>query len=1256
MISEIGIKLSAVDATKTAFDSVGRNLANLQTASASVAGALASIGVGVSVGSLVAMVRHINDGVDALNDLKDATGASIENISALEDVARRSGASFDTVGTALVKLNQALNSAKPGSDTERAIKSIGLSVQELKAMDPAEAFQKIAVNLSGYADDANKARLTQELFGKSLKEVAPLLKDLAESGKLNGTVTTAQAEAAEKLNKQIAGLQKNALDAGRAITAYLVPALSDGVERFMLANKHAGGLLDTLAMYLRLDYGKNVQGNLAQVEQQIAQLEERGTRITHESARKGNDKMLADLRAQAAYLKEYRQTRILADLADADVGDAISRKYLRPKASVGEFAAPPKPKASQESRANEFAGDQDAAKEWAKTLEAANKLREDAIAKAEGLTKAEADLRAYLNSTAATLNEKTNPAMNQMVRSAYEATIELEKLAAARNAVANVIESQQGRTAQAEADARAERERTDAIGMTKEALAELAATRLEEMATAKERTIIAAQEIDLSGELADSIRREAQAYRDRAASIRGGAVKEAAIQSAKDAAAEWQRGWAETDRIARDAFTSWATDGSDAAQKIGETLKKALLSAIYEATLKPVVFQVYAALTGGSTSAGAINAGSMLSNGSTLAGLTGAGGYVGQFASGFSGSAAAAAEMMGGAQLTTAAQMGQFAATAAPYVLAALAVKSLTDYKITPDGGGLTASLTSSGTTTGKVGSFQQFQQSSSGILSGGNTTNRSWAEADQGTTAYIINLAKANTEAGKSYARALGLNADALDNFTKNVEINTSGMDAAAAKQAIDAELMKFANEQIAAAYGGAMDGVAKSGETSSQTLQRLAVDLLAVNGGLDKLGLAMLPVDIEGAKVAAGLVDAFGGLEQASTAFGAYYDKFYSDSEKAAFSTQKLSEQFAALGLKVPGTEAEFKALVSSIDRTSDSGQKLTASVIQLAPAFDQAAQSARAAANNMLAAIQNWGSSSDVRAMQAQLLQKNLADAGLSLSMDQIMGATQSSALDYYKSLDPNSAAAQALLKYQQDIFNFVGGKRAGDQGSSLGGGYSGGGGGAGYSPGEAAADSIASAWQQITDSIWGEVKRIRGLLDGSGEAAFAAAQSRFSIATAMARAGDQAAASQLPELSQNLLALAETNSRTLLELQRTRAQTSGSLSDTASLLSAQFGLTVPRFAGGGVHAGGWAMVGERGPELAYMPPARIYNAADTQSMLSGQGNTAMVDELRALRQEVSRQRDELRAIRLATENTSRITEKSDSIGPAPARASA
>lgn len=46
-----------------------------------------------------------------------------------------------------------------------------------------------------------------------------------------------------------------------------------------------------------------------------------------------------------------------------------------------------------------------------------------------------------------------------------------------------------------------------------------------------------------------------------------------------------------------------------------------------------------------------------------------------------------------------------------------------------------------------------------------------------------------------------------------------------------------------------------------------------------------------------------------------------------------------------------------------------------------------------------------------------------------------------------------------------------------------------------------------------------------------------------------------------------------------------------------------LGIEGHADGGVHQGGWRMVGERGPELEYTPPSRIFSNTDTNSILAG-----------------------------------------------------
>lgn len=210
-------------------------------AAVSKAGAAVGAALGAAGIAAVYMTKQLIDGLDALNDVKDATGASIENISALEDVALRTGTTMDNVSGILVKFNGALKEADGKNGVSMALKAIGMDAADLRKEDPAEALRRTAVALSGFADDGNKARIIQELFGKSIKEAAPFLNDLAEQARLVGTVSTKSANDAETFNKQIFALQKNSLDAKRALLEDLLPALNK-----ILAVLPKGGIMGAI--------------------------------------------------------------------------------------------------------------------------------------------------------------------------------------------------------------------------------------------------------------------------------------------------------------------------------------------------------------------------------------------------------------------------------------------------------------------------------------------------------------------------------------------------------------------------------------------------------------------------------------------------------------------------------------------------------------------------------------------------------------------------------------------------------------------------------------------------------------------------------------------------------------------------------------------------------------------------------------------------------------------------------------------------
>jgi hypothetical protein len=226
------------------------------------------------VAGLTSMVRSQVLVIDSFNDLSDATGASIENISGLENLGRRTGTTFESVGGILVKFNAALKDAKPDNDAGQAFRALGLDLERLRQLDPVDALQKTATALQGFANDGTKARIVQEFFSKSIREAAPFLKDLAESGGLMATVTRKQAEEVERFNKQLMALKANTDEATRSIVSGLIPALNGVLEKWNKEGTLAvlgfdSKFFESKALADKTAELKRYQGSIAKLEQDL---------------------------------------------------------------------------------------------------------------------------------------------------------------------------------------------------------------------------------------------------------------------------------------------------------------------------------------------------------------------------------------------------------------------------------------------------------------------------------------------------------------------------------------------------------------------------------------------------------------------------------------------------------------------------------------------------------------------------------------------------------------------------------------------------------------------------------------------------------------------------------------------------------------------------------------------------------------------------------------------------------------------------
>ncbi|WP_377153349.1 phage tail tape measure protein [Roseateles sp. UC29_93] len=268
MANEAKIVVTAEDRARKVLEGVQNSLGQVSQKGESLNAAFARLGPlfgsAFAATTFTAFIKSTAQSIDALNDVKDITGSTIENISALQDTAVRTGGSLETVTTSLVKLNQVLGEADPGSDKAKVLQAIGLSAKELRALDPADALEKVARALATFSDDGNKARVTQELFGRSLREVAPFLNDLAEKGKKNATVTDEQAKAAEDFNKQLSALDANSQRLARTIGSEVLPQLNALFDR---VNKRGvgGSILDALGFGESFDKKRELAGVASEV-------------------------------------------------------------------------------------------------------------------------------------------------------------------------------------------------------------------------------------------------------------------------------------------------------------------------------------------------------------------------------------------------------------------------------------------------------------------------------------------------------------------------------------------------------------------------------------------------------------------------------------------------------------------------------------------------------------------------------------------------------------------------------------------------------------------------------------------------------------------------------------------------------------------------------------------------------------------------------------------------------------------------------
>lgn len=509
---------------------------------------------------------------------------------------------------------------------------------------------------------------------------------------------------------------------------------------------------------------------------------------------------------------------------------------------------------------------------------------------------------------------------------------------------------------------------------------------------------------------------------------------------------------------------------------------------------------------------------------------------------------------------------------------------------------------------TGTIGAGDFTGQAYADIVAKGGLfrSDKRWTEfaaLPDDLARFLDEASKSVYDQAQAYGVALGLPADKLASITTSVKLQLTD-DAEANTKAI-ADALGGYGDALIEAWAGVVEPLKAYGETTAQTIARVGTAILGVNDVLRTLGLTALQAGIDGGKAAVALQDLFGGLQGLQTAAGSYLQNFYSDEERKALTRTALGDAFAGVDLTLPGTRDEYRAMVQSLvdggALLTEAGREQVATLLSLADAFASVTPSAEelaAAAETTAAAMAQAAAAvaSERQGLQVQLWQA-LGDTASLAAFDRSKIAPEN--LDIYDELQrvkaEQAAAALAEQQAQAQRQAAASTSAAWQQAAEAA---------------AAAAQQVRQQWTEAAKTIRAEIDRLRGLGDAGGARGLGQAETAFALATAQARAGDVTAANRLPELSRAYAEAAEVVATSSSDLRVMMARIAASLAETERLALGR--AAVPGFADGGSFAGGWRIVGERGPELEVTGPSRIHSFEQLMR-LGGSGSVAALEPL-------------------------------------------
>ena len=281
-MSDIGELSVRIEGDDQGFDravrSSERNLETMGATAARVATRVATLATAASAAAGVLATRTVLQtaaAADEMAKLSQRTGVAVEDLGRFAFAADLSAVSQGELTSGLIRLSRSMQDATAGSGrASDAFMRLGVATQDADGnlRSQADVMTDLADRFAQMQDGATKTALAQEIFGRSGANLIPMLNAGSdglqrmgdEAERLGLVFDTQTAQAAERLNDNIARLRATATGAARDFSGPIIKSLADFTDGLVRSRQRSQELYEQIGRTTPIIQAINAFGQLGE--------------------------------------------------------------------------------------------------------------------------------------------------------------------------------------------------------------------------------------------------------------------------------------------------------------------------------------------------------------------------------------------------------------------------------------------------------------------------------------------------------------------------------------------------------------------------------------------------------------------------------------------------------------------------------------------------------------------------------------------------------------------------------------------------------------------------------------------------------------------------------------------------------------------------------------------------------------------------------------------------------------------------------